>query len=332
MRSSSGSPDAWYFLAIETTRRRFDCTNWRSASSPWRAVRRSSRLRGGGDVLAAGVEVLDRLLAGLDRLGQPDLVVLGEQGVLADVGEVQAYEVFVIAFNAIFGHGGSLCTDPQGRCRRASAPPSGDELTIPTRSSPPTRETPCSRRRAIDSWSPAARIAPGVEREYHVPNPMLNDKQFEEARAGWAAPTAAEPGRRRCGRRPASRHRRRSTDGPVSPWRGAMTVRGTITRTAVLFALLLISATVGWLQTPDADARPTAPARFEFPAIAMVGVIVGFAVRHRAVLPADVGQVPRPDLRPRPGLLRRRDLQGLRDRPRRHRPPGRRRHARRVRA
>ena len=47
MRSSSGRPDAWYFLAIDTTRRRFDCTNWRSASSPWRAVRRSSRLRVG---------------------------------------------------------------------------------------------------------------------------------------------------------------------------------------------------------------------------------------------------------------------------------------------
>ena len=33
MRSSSDSPDAWYFLAIETTRRKFDWTNWRSASS-----------------------------------------------------------------------------------------------------------------------------------------------------------------------------------------------------------------------------------------------------------------------------------------------------------
>ena len=43
IRSSSGRPDAWYFLAIETTRRRFDCTNARSASSPSRAARRSSR-------------------------------------------------------------------------------------------------------------------------------------------------------------------------------------------------------------------------------------------------------------------------------------------------
>ncbi len=43
MRSRSGRPDAWYFLAIDTTSRRFDCTNVRCASSPSRAVRRSSR-------------------------------------------------------------------------------------------------------------------------------------------------------------------------------------------------------------------------------------------------------------------------------------------------
>ena len=53
MRSSSGSPDAWYFLAIDTTSRRFDCTNWRSASSPWRAVRRSSRFLAGVSSLPA---------------------------------------------------------------------------------------------------------------------------------------------------------------------------------------------------------------------------------------------------------------------------------------
>ena len=140
MRSSSGSPEAWYFLAIDTTRRRFDCTNWRSASSPWRAVRRSSRLRGGGDVLAAGVERLDRLLARLDRLRQPDLVVLGQQRVLTDVGQVQTNEVFVIAFDAIFGHGGSFVPSRHGRCRRAMYPlPAGNVLTIPTRSRPPTR-------------------------------------------------------------------------------------------------------------------------------------------------------------------------------------------------
>ena len=47
IRSRSGRPEAWYFLAIETTSRRFDCTNVRWASSPSRAVRRSSRFLAG---------------------------------------------------------------------------------------------------------------------------------------------------------------------------------------------------------------------------------------------------------------------------------------------
>ena len=149
MRSSSGSPDAWYFLAIDTTRRRFDCTNWRSASSPWRAVRRSSRLRVGGDLLAAGVEGLDRLLARFDRLGETDLVVLGQQRVLPDVGEVETNEVFVIAINAIFGHGGSFVPSRRGPVSsgRGTRSQAGNVLTIPTRSSPPTRQRACSHAR-----------------------------------------------------------------------------------------------------------------------------------------------------------------------------------------
>ena len=43
MRSSSGRPEAWYFLAIETTSRRFDCTNVCWACSPSMTARRSSR-------------------------------------------------------------------------------------------------------------------------------------------------------------------------------------------------------------------------------------------------------------------------------------------------
>ena len=58
----------------------------------------------GGELLAAGVELVDRLLAGFDRFREPDLVVLGEQRVLPDVGEVQPDEVFVVALDAIFGH------------------------------------------------------------------------------------------------------------------------------------------------------------------------------------------------------------------------------------
>ena len=94
MRSRSGRPDAWYFLAIETTRRRFDCTNVRSASSPSRTMRAQLALLGRGELLGRRRRASRaRLVAGLDGLGQPDLVVLGEQRVLPDVSEVEAYEV-----------------------------------------------------------------------------------------------------------------------------------------------------------------------------------------------------------------------------------------------
>src|ERR1700676_2017911 len=53
IRSSRGSPDAWYFLAMDTTRRRFDCTNVCWALSPWRVVRRSSRFFAGVRPLGA---------------------------------------------------------------------------------------------------------------------------------------------------------------------------------------------------------------------------------------------------------------------------------------
>ena len=64
-------------------------------------------LLGGGDLLAAGVERLDRLLAAFDRFREPDLVVLREQRVLTDIGQIQADQVFVVSFDTIFGHGGS---------------------------------------------------------------------------------------------------------------------------------------------------------------------------------------------------------------------------------
>src|SRR5690606_35835702 len=58
-------------------------------------------LAGGGEVLAARVEGGPCLVAGLDGLGEADLVVLGEQRVLPDVGEVEADEVFFVALHAL---------------------------------------------------------------------------------------------------------------------------------------------------------------------------------------------------------------------------------------
>src|SRR4051812_10296124 len=99
---------------------------------------------------------------------------------------------------------------------------------------------------------------------------MLNEKKIEEARAGWAAPQAPSPGGQVWAPPPQS-GTTRVNDGPVSPWVGAMTVSGTVTATAVLFTLLLASAVVGW------NATNTTAGEVQFPGIAMVGVIIGFA-------------------------------------------------------
>jgi hypothetical protein len=63
-------------------------------------------------LLATGVERLDGVLPGFDRHRQPDLVVLGQQGVSTDVGQIQTNEIPIIARSAISGHGGSSLSGP----------------------------------------------------------------------------------------------------------------------------------------------------------------------------------------------------------------------------
>ncbi len=110
-----------------------------------------------------------------------------------------------------------------------------------------------------------------------MPNPILNDKQLEEARSGWAAPNPPSPGGTVWA--PPGQTAPPITDGPVTPWRpGMMTVRGTITATAVLFVLLLASATAGWIATEGSTVDPvTGQNEFSFPGIALLGVVIGFA-------------------------------------------------------
>ncbi|MGA1332211.1 MAG: Bax inhibitor-1/YccA family protein [Ilumatobacteraceae bacterium] len=101
-------------------------------------------------------------------------------------------------------------------------------------------------------------------------NPVLNESTFEKIRErhagepGWAAAgssstqgnTWAPP----------------ITDGPVSTYHsGVMTVGGAASASLVLFAVLLISAAVGWV----AVAEPQ-PGVLAFPPMALVGAIVGF--------------------------------------------------------
>jgi uncharacterized YccA/Bax inhibitor family protein len=110
-----------------------------------------------------------------------------------------------------------------------------------------------------------------------VPNPILNDKSFEEAQSGWAAPKAPSPGGTVWPAPGGTPTTTPISDGPVSPWRsGVMTVRGSITATAVLFVLLLTSATVGWISTTAATNAPDGSLQVTFPVVAMIGVIVGF--------------------------------------------------------
>ena len=54
--------------------------------------------------LPPAVELFDRLVAGLDGLRESNLVVLRQQCVLPDVGEVETDKVLVVSFDAIFRH------------------------------------------------------------------------------------------------------------------------------------------------------------------------------------------------------------------------------------
>jgi len=98
-------------------------------------------------------------------------------------------------------------------------------------------------------------------------NPVLNQSTFEKVRErhagepGWGAASSntgtwAPP----------------VTDGPVTAYHGGvMTVGGAASATLVLFAVLLVSAAVGWI----AVAEPQ-PGALAFPPMAFVGAIVGF--------------------------------------------------------
>jgi uncharacterized YccA/Bax inhibitor family protein len=104
-----------------------------------------------------------------------------------------------------------------------------------------------------------------------MPNPMFNESTIKQASTTWAPPTAGTD------YLPPAQHQPVS-DGPISTWHGGvMTVRGSISATMVLFALLLASATAGWMSTPDAELDPiTGRYAFSFPMLAWVGVAIGF--------------------------------------------------------
>lgn len=103
-------------------------------------------------------------------------------------------------------------------------------------------------------------------------NPVFNEETFTKASqeyrstgaAGWGAPEAGT----HVAPQPI-------TDGPVSGWQKAMTINGTITASAVLLVLLLVAATFGW-NAADGPTLENGQETYQFPALAMVGIVVGF--------------------------------------------------------
>jgi uncharacterized YccA/Bax inhibitor family protein len=117
-----------------------------------------------------------------------------------------------------------------------------------------------------------------------MPNPVLSPQRWEhetdEERAGWAAPTTGAAGMG-------------GADVPIAG-EATMTIGGTMLATAVLFVLLLVTATIGWLQVtqtetttivqgvPQTSISTNFPNWVFFPVIA--ALILGFVTVFRPKL------------------------------------------------
>ena len=68
-------------------------------------MRRSSRFFAGVSFFAGRRSISSRRgVAALDLLGEADLVVLGEQRVLPDIGEIEPDEVFLVPLHTLLRH------------------------------------------------------------------------------------------------------------------------------------------------------------------------------------------------------------------------------------
>ncbi len=100
----------------------------------------------------------------------------------------------------------------------------------------------------------------------------MNEKAAANAvRAGWGAPdpsTRSTP----------------ITDGPVSAWSPkVMTVGGTATATGVLMALLLATATIGWVMAPSSSANASGALGLAIGGV-VVGLICAIVLRFKPTL------------------------------------------------
>lgn len=117
-------------------------------------------------------------------------------------------------------------------------------------------------------------------------NPLLNERAMARAvergakDGAWAPPQGAPVSDRNVGWNPTINMPRPGaqtgpvSDGPVTPWEPAgrtMTVGGVASASLILFALLMIAAAFGWTSVKTMDGEV-----YQFPAMAMIGIIVGF--------------------------------------------------------
>ena len=102
-------------------------------------------------------------------------------------------------------------------------------------------------------------------------NPVFKEEAFNKAsqdfratQPGWGAPVAGS-----------HVQTQPLTDGPISGWQKGMTVNGTISASLVLLTLLLVSAAFGW-SAASGPVNNEGVETYQFPALAMVGIVVGF--------------------------------------------------------
>jgi uncharacterized YccA/Bax inhibitor family protein len=112
-------------------------------------------------------------------------------------------------------------------------------------------------------------------------NPVFKEESFQAASQGFNAGQAASAGQTGWGAPAAGTHvaPQPVSDGPVTGWQKAMTVNGTITASLVLLTLLLVSASFGWSAASGPVIVSNEGVRtetYQFPALAMVGILVGF--------------------------------------------------------
>ena len=134
-----------------------------------------------------------------------------------------------------------------------------------------------------------------------MPNPVLNPQRWQEEsddKDGWAAPGTGAAGM-------AGGFGARTVQaGPAVPEAGAarMTIGGTVLATAVLFALLLVTAAIGWSQVTQTEISSINPTtgltetsvQTDFPGWIWIPMIAGLALAFVTVFKPKLARITAP--------------------------------------